>query len=94
MEAPTFFRRPRVLLPSALSLAVSKLAAEHYLPKLRARTVMLRYVNIFGPRQRPDPAYAAGDPAFHRRGGDARMIHGDGNYSPPARAAVLLAATR
>jgi len=64
--------------------AVSKLAGEHYCrvyAELHGlETVVLRYFNVFGPRQRPDSAYAAVIPLFI----DALLqdrrpqVHGDG----------------
>jgi UDP-glucose 4-epimerase len=67
--------------------AVSKLAGEQYcrvyselhgLP-----TVNLRYFNVYGPRQRPDSAYAAVIPLFIRAlaSGEAPTVHGDGLQS-------------
>jgi UDP-glucose 4-epimerase len=67
--------------------AVSKLAGEHYCRVYAElyglETVALRYFNVFGPRQRPDSAYAAVIPLFI----DALMndrspeVHGDGMQS-------------
>lgn len=67
--------------------AVSKLAAEHYCrvyaELYHLETVALRYFNVFGPRQRPDSAYAAVIPLFI----DALLtnrppvVHGDGGQS-------------
>jgi UDP-glucose 4-epimerase len=67
--------------------AVSKMAGEHYariyweLHDLA--TVSLRLFNVFGPRQRPDSAYAAVIPLFvdALRGGRPPLIHGDGLQS-------------
>jgi len=48
--------------------AVSKLAAEEYCRAFSQtyglETVVLRYFNVFGPRQRPDSQYAAVIPRF------------------------------
>jgi UDP-glucose 4-epimerase len=48
--------------------AVSKVAGEQYLKVFASlyglETVSLRYFNVFGPRQRPDGAYAAAIPRF------------------------------
>ena len=67
--------------------AVSKLAGESY-TRVFARvydmeTVALRYFNVFGPRQRPDAAYAAVIPLFMRAAleGTPVPIHGDGTQS-------------
>jgi UDP-glucose 4-epimerase len=67
--------------------AVSKLAGEHYgrvfAELYGVETVMLRYFNVFGPRQRADSAYAAVVPRFVAalRGGAPVEIHGDGGQS-------------
>ena len=46
-------------------------------------TVSLRYFNVFGPRQRPDSAYAAVIPRFMQWAmhGEPLVIHGDGLQS-------------
>jgi len=67
--------------------AVSKLAGEHYCRVFSElyglETVALRYFNVYGPRQRPDSAYAAVIPLFidalKRR--QAPTVHGDGRQS-------------
>jgi UDP-glucose 4-epimerase len=67
--------------------AVSKLAGEHYARVFSelfgVETVALRYFNVYGPRQRPDSAYAAVIPLFidALRRGDAPEVHGDGKQS-------------
>ena len=67
--------------------AVSKLAGEHYcrvFAELYAlETVALRYFNVYGPRQRPDSAYAAVIPLFVQAliRGDRPTVHGDGHQS-------------
>jgi nucleoside-diphosphate-sugar epimerase len=45
--------------------------------------VSFRYFNVFGPRQRPDSAYAAVIPLFIQalRDGDRPVVHGDGGQS-------------
>jgi UDP-glucose 4-epimerase len=64
--------------------AVSKLAAEWYtrsFPSLfPLETVSLRYFNVFGPRQRPDAAYAAVIPLFATAllRGEQPTVFGDG----------------
>jgi UDP-glucose 4-epimerase len=76
------------LVPMPVSpYAVSKLAGEHY-TRVFARlyaieTVCLRYFNVFGPRQRPDSAYAAVIPLFMRGALDGRplTVYGDGEQS-------------
>lgn len=67
--------------------AVSKLAGEHYCRVFAElygiETVSLRYFNVYGPRQRPDSAYAAVIPLFidALRRGEAPTVHGDGLQS-------------
>jgi UDP-glucose 4-epimerase len=67
--------------------AVTKLAGEHYCRVFwelyGLETVALRYFNVYGPRQRPDSAYAAVIPLFiealSRR--EPAVVHGDGEQS-------------
>ena len=85
--------------------AVTKLTGEHYCRVFSElfglETVSLRYFNVFGPRQRPDSAYAAVIPLFLEalRTGDPPTVHGDGRqtrafvYVDDAVAANLAAAT-
>lgn len=67
--------------------AVSKLAGEHYCrvfwELFGLETVMLRYFNVYGPRQRPDSQYAAVIPLFIEalRAGRPPEVHGDGLQS-------------
>lgn len=67
--------------------AVSKLAGELYCRTFAElhglQTVALRYFNVFGPRQRPDSAYAAAIPLFvdALRRGVSPTVHGDGRQS-------------
>lgn len=67
--------------------AVTKMAGEHYarvFSELYAiETVSLRYFNVFGPRQRPDSAYAAVIPLFIEAValGQPATVHGDGGQS-------------
>ena len=67
--------------------AVSKLAGEHYsrvfAELYSLETVALRYFNVYGPRQRPDSAYAAVIPLFVQAliRGDQPIVHGDGHQS-------------
>jgi UDP-glucose 4-epimerase len=67
--------------------AVTKLTGEHYCRVFTElyglETVALRYFNVFGPRQRPDSAYAAVIPLFidALRRGDSPIVHGDGLQS-------------
>ena len=67
--------------------AVTKMAGEHYLRVFGElypmETVSLRYFNVYGPRQRPDSAYAAVIPRFIAalRAGQRPEVHGDGRQS-------------
>lgn len=67
--------------------AVSKIAGEDYCrmfySSFRTDTVVLRYFNVFGPRQNPKSQYAAVVPKFIsvlKRGRDP-VIYGDGKQS-------------
>jgi UDP-glucose 4-epimerase len=67
--------------------AVSKLAGEHYMRVFSElyglETVALRYFNVYGPRQRPESAYAAVIPLFIDAlvQGKPPTVHGDGLQS-------------
>ncbi len=67
--------------------AVTKLVGEHYArvyaELFGLETVALRYFNVYGPRQRPDSAYAAVIPLFIAalQAGRSPRIHGDGRQS-------------
>lgn len=76
------------LTPMPLSpYAVSKLAQEQYCLAFHAvyglDTVVLRYFNVYGPRQDPNSTYAAVIPLFVTAAlrGSAPTIHGDGDQS-------------
>ncbi len=67
--------------------AVSKLATEQYALAWQhsygMRTLALRLFNVFGPRQRPDHAYAAAIPSFVAAAlrGKALTVYGDGTQT-------------
>jgi UDP-glucose 4-epimerase len=75
-------------LPAPLSpYAAAKLAGEYYCRAFHEtyglQTVVLRYFNVFGPRQDPSGPYAAVIPIFIERmlAGQAPKINGDGLQS-------------
>lgn len=82
-EAPLPTPESAPLTPKS-PYAVSKLAGEHYARVYHElyglETVSLRYFNVFGPRQRPDSAYAAVIPLFIAAllGGERPRVEGDG----------------
>ena len=76
------------MTPSPLSpYAVSKLSGEQYariFPDLFGlETVVLRYFNVFGPRQDPNSLYSAVIPLFirHALEGNPPFINGDGEQT-------------
>jgi nucleoside-diphosphate-sugar epimerase len=76
------------MMPRPLSpYAVSKLAAELYCRVFSSifglKTVVLRYFNVFGPRQNPNSQYAAVIPKFTKcmMADQAPIIYGDGEQS-------------
>jgi nucleoside-diphosphate-sugar epimerase len=66
---------------------VTKLVGEEYARVFRElydlETVVLRYYNVFGPRQNPEGQYAAVIPLFISAvlDGEAPVVHGDGEQS-------------
>jgi len=76
------------MLPKPLSpYAVSKLAGEKYCQVFTnlygLETVVLRYFNVFGPRQDPNSQYAAVIPKFIKiiKEGKSPTVFGDGEQS-------------
>lgn len=105
-DTPTLPKRECMALQPRSPYAVSKLAGEEYCRAFYRtyglETVVLRYFNVFGPRQSPDSAYAAVLPRFLKAltEGATPVIHGDGlqsrdfTYVANVVSANLLAATR
>jgi UDP-glucose 4-epimerase len=86
-DQPTPNKHER-LLPAPLSpYAAAKLAGEFYCQAFTAtyglETVVIRYFNVFGPRQDPKSQYAAVIPKFitEMLGGRRPTIFGDGRQS-------------
>ena len=69
--------------PYALSKMVNEQYARLYTQIFNLPVTALRYFNVFGPRQRPDSAYAAAICIFSRRLVDGKplTIYGDGGQS-------------
>ncbi len=67
--------------------AITKLTGDWYTRVFaelyELETVVLRYFNVYGPRQRPDAAYAAVIPLFAAAllAGEEPVVHGDGTQS-------------
>ena len=74
---------PRPVSPYAASKAAMELYARAYTACFGVETVVLRYFNVFGPRQNPRSQYAAVVAAFASAclAGEAPEIHGDGGQS-------------
>ncbi len=71
----------RPLSPYALSKQVDELYAGLYSRSLGLEVTVLRYFNVYGPRQNPNSVYAAAVPIFIRRllTGERVTIFGDGS---------------
>lgn len=69
--------------PYAVSKVAGELYARVFFELHGLETVSLRFFNVFGPRQRPDSAYAAVIPLFIRAlsRGERPIVHGDGEQS-------------
>ena len=74
---------PRPLSPYAVSKYTGELLLRTYALCYGISGVSLRYFNIFGPRQRPDSAYAAVIPQFARAllRGERPTVYGDGTQT-------------
>jgi UDP-glucose 4-epimerase len=71
------------LSPYASSKRVDEMYAELYTHSFGFEVTILRYFNVYGPRQRPDSMYAAAIPIFIQRMLDNKpiTIYGDGGQS-------------
>ncbi len=74
---------PRPLSPYAVSKYTGELLLRTYALCYGISGVSLRYFNIFGPRQRPDSAYAAVIPQFASAllRGERPTVYGDGTQT-------------
>lgn len=83
-DTPTLPKQEEMPASPLSPYAVSKLACERYMAVFSSlygiETVSLRYFNVFGPKQRPDGAYAAAIPRFLWAAlhGEPITIYGDG----------------
>ena len=86
-NAPTLPKQEEMPTNPLSPYAVSKLAAESYVRVFAhvygIPTVVLRYFNVFGPRQNPDSQYSAVIPKFIKAmmAGKRPVIYGDGTQS-------------
>jgi len=69
--------------PYAATKLIGELYAALFFRAYGLSTAMLRYFNVFGPRQDPKSAYAAAIPIFVRKAlaGEAPVIFGDGEQT-------------
>ena len=74
---------PQPASPYAAAKCAGELLLSSYAACYGISGVSLRYFNIFGPRQRPDSAYAAVIPRFIRAilDGERPVIYGDGRQT-------------
>lgn len=74
---------PRPVSPYAVSKVAGELYCSIFTHLYGVETVVLRYFNVFGPKQDPDSQYAAVIPAFISRvlAGEQPLIYGDGLQS-------------
>jgi UDP-N-acetylglucosamine/UDP-N-acetyl-alpha-D-glucosaminouronate 4-epimerase len=86
-DTPTLPKREDMPTSPRSPYAVAKLTGEHYtqiFPRLFGlETVVLRYFNVFGPRQDPASPYSAVIPLFitAAQAGRPPLIHGDGGQT-------------
>jgi nucleoside-diphosphate-sugar epimerase len=74
---------PRPMSPYAANKVAMEFYCQAFHRAFGLQTVMLRYFNVFGPRQDPESAYAAVIPKFlfALMAGQAPPVHGDGRQS-------------
>ena len=83
-ELPKFEDKTgKPLSPYAVSKCANELYAHTYWLNFGLEIIGLRYFNVFGPRQKPDGAYAAVIPKFIKllMTGGTVEIHGDGGQT-------------
>lgn len=86
-DSPTLPKHEGMPLQPLSPYAVSKLAGEKYCQVFAniygLHTVVLRYFNVFGPRQNPDSQYSAVIPKFIKAilQDESPVIYGDGEQS-------------
>lgn len=86
-DTPTLPKREDMTPRPRSPYAVAKLAGEHYTQAFVGlfglETVVLRYFNVFGPRQDPHSPYSAAIPRFIEAAleGTPPTIHGDGGQT-------------
>lgn len=86
-DSPFSAKRESDTLMTLSPYAVAKLAGEKYCESFwhsfRLETVVLRYFNVFGPRQDPNSPYSAVIPLFITRllAGKPPLVYGDGQQS-------------
>lgn len=86
-DTPVLPKREDMVPRPKSPYAVSKLAGEEYCKVFHSvyglETVVLRYFNVFGPRQRPTSQYAAVIPKFIALmiRGEPPVVNGDGTQS-------------
>jgi len=75
--------KPEPLSPYAISKLTGEYYCQVFYPLYGLETVVLRYFNVFGPRQDPESQYAAVIPKFLAAlmNGESPTIYGDGEQS-------------
>lgn len=75
--------KKRPLSPYAASKIINEIYADMYTRSFGIEVTVLRYFNVFGPRQAPDSEYAAAIPIFIRRllTDKTIVIYGDGKQT-------------